>query len=224
MSETTEDTGTQAPPPPPPQRSSQPPPQQHAAQPPPAPSQTRHEQTVAELRAEAASWRVALRQAEAARDAALAAAEDAKTQMESARTSAVEPLQKRLDRASQRMIDTTIQSEMIAMGLVDPDLIALASRMPDRPRVEVNDEFEVTGAKDFAKAFKAWKPDYFRQAGAAAAPSKNEEKKPTPTRTSAGQEPPPSNGSAVVDARKMNKAEYAEFRKQTLAAFRMPQR
>lgn len=221
MSETTEETGTQAPPPPP-QRTSQPPPSQHVAQP-PAPATTRHESTVAELRAEAASWRVALRQAEAARDAAMQAAEDAKAQMESARTSAVEPLQKRLDRASQRMIDTTIQSEMIAMGLVDPDLIALAARMPDRPKVDVNDDFEVTGAKEFAKAFKAWKPDYFRQADATAPTSKREEKKPPPARTSAGQEPPASNGETTLDVRKMDKKDYANWKKELMRSFHGPQ-
>jgi hypothetical protein len=169
---------------------------------------------VAELRAEAASWRVALRTAESARDQALDAAEAARAALEEARTKAVAPLQAKLTRALARTRDTTIESALIAAGLQDADLVALHSKIPDAPEVKVDDDFN------------KWKPDYFKKPAESGGGSNGKERSgggggpPKKEQTGAGGEPPPGTDPPAVNVRTMDKKQYAEYKARTLADFR----
>jgi hypothetical protein len=181
---------------------------------------------VAELRAEAASWRVALRTAESARDQALDAAEAARAALEEARTKAVAPLQAKLTRALARTRDTTIESALIAAGLQDADLVALHSKIPDAPEVKVDDDFNVTGIPELVAAYKKWKPDYFKKPAESGGGSNGKERNgggggpPKKEQTGAGGEPPPGTDPPAVNVRTMDKKQYAEYKARTLADFR----
>lgn len=206
----------------------EPPPRQVQQQPPPAPpapqsSGSRQQDTVADLRAEAAARRIANRELQEKLDDAERRALDAASRLEAAKTSATAPLQARLERANQRLIDATLQSAMVSAGLQDPDLVVLAMRMPNAPKVTVDDEFEVQGAAEMVEAFKKWKPEFFKKAALAAdppAPGRQPAPKPAPASTSGGAEPPPSGGSATVDVRNMDKKTYAAYKAKTLSDMR----
>lgn len=114
-------------------------------------------------------------------------------------------------------MDATIQSHLVAIGLQDIDLIGLASKMPEAPKVELDDNFQVTGAKEFAEAFKKWKPQFFKTAADPKDGKDGKESpKKAPAKTGNGGEPDGGGDPPAVDVSKMNKAEYAAFRAQTL--------
>lgn len=189
-----------------------------AAEPAPSSQAQRAQETAADLRATIAAERVAARQTQASLDAALAEVERTKTLVESARTTALAPLTAKLEKAHTKLIDATLMAKMTAAGLQDPDLVVLAAKMPNAPKITLNDDFEVDGVDAMVDAFKKWKPDFFRAPTAAGAPEPKPATKKEPT--SAGGEPSPSAGNPVLDARKMSKEDYAKFRGEQLASFR----
>jgi hypothetical protein len=201
MSESTPQDPPPSPPPPPPRPPTPPPLPRYEE---PSPQEQPHKRTpadqVAELRAEAAQYRISYRNAQQERDDALEQARQAREQLESEKTKAVAPLQAKLLKASQRAVDFAIQTEMISLGLQDPDLLYLYTKMPDAPKVVVSDDFEVSGAKELAAAFKKWKPDYFKKA--AEEPPPSEGRRRAPPKTSEGNEPAPSEGGGpAIDLR-----------------------
>jgi hypothetical protein len=141
--------------------------------------------------------------------------------VESARTQAVAPLTAKLERANARLIDATLQSHMVAAGLQDPDLIILASRMPNAPKVTLSDDFEVVGAEEMVAAFKKWKPEFFRAPAQQQTPAAQQQSTPArQQQSSAGGEPPPSQGTPTTKVSEMTKEEYAKFKRDTLGGFR----
>lgn len=129
-------------------------------------------------------------------------------QIEAATTTAVQPLQQKLVKAQERAVNLAIRAEMMQLGLQDEDLLHLHTKMPDAPKVEVNDDFEVTGAKELAAAFKKWKPDYFKAASSETPPARGNGRQPAPrpVQTSQGNEPPPVEGDGpAIDLRDKTK-------------------
>lgn len=131
----------------------------------------------------------------------------------------MQPLAAKLAAANSKLVDATLLSAMVAAGLQDPDLVVLASRMPNAPKVSLNDDLEVVGAEEMVAAFKKWKPEFFRVPQQQAKESKEG---PTPPRqqSSAGGEPPPSSGTPNLKVRDMDKKQYAAFKADTLRGFR----
>jgi hypothetical protein len=175
------------------------------------PRQVPRTDTIADVRAEAASYRIAARTAREEADEANRQLEAMRATIENEKTKVTAPLQTKMARLQQRMIDATLASKMVAAGLVDPDLVALASKMPDAPKLALDDNDEVQGVDDMVEKFKKWKPDYFRKAGEAPKQQEQQQKAP-PKQTSAGGEPTPSGQQPSLDVRKMPKAEYAKWK------------
>jgi hypothetical protein len=192
------------------------------AAPPPAAGGGRQD-TIADVRAEAASYRIALREARQELADAKSAAEAALAQLEAAKsgaaTAASKPLEAKLQRAMDRVMSTSLQTAMVAAGLQDPDLIALFDRMPDRPDVKVDDDFNVVGVDKLVEAAKKWKPDYFK---APADPGKTPPKKAAPEKTGEGNDPPASGGAGVVDIKSMDRKAYNTWKNAQLNAMRAP--
>ena len=180
--------------------------------------------TIADVRAEAASYRIAARQAREQAEDAQRALEALRAQHETEKASVTKPLQTKVERLQQRMIDATVTSKMVAAGLVDPDLVALASKMPDAPKLVLDDNDEVQGVDEMVEKFKKWKPDYFKKAepgsGRQQTPTPTPTPTPAPTSTSGGREPPPSGSQPVTDVRKMDKKQYAEWKSAQMATLR----
>lgn len=173
-------------------------------QPEPAPQPQRPardpDDVAAGLRAEAASWRVQAQTAKAERDAAderaRQATEGATRQVEEARTSQATVTNK----IKQRAADAELRAAAASMGIVDTDLIPLI----DRSTITVDDEGNVTGAAEAVTAFKAKKPEFFRQQQ-----QQPPGPGPTPQRTGSFNQPPPPNPNpppATVST--LNAAEY----------------
>ncbi len=225
MSETeTTTTSTPASPPPQPQYQ-QPPPQPQYQQPPhyqappqPTPGKELSKaDQIAELRAEAAQWRISFRQAQDREREAMERMEQLRGEIESTKTKAMAPLQEKLAKATERARQMAINSALIEMGLQDPDLVHLVTKMPDAPEVKISEEFEVSGARELAAAFKKWKPDLFRAPAAEPAP---DAKPRAPARTSAGQEPEPSREAPTTNVKGMNKQEYDKFKQEWMRRLR----
>lgn len=191
----------------------------------------RYNETIADVRAEAAARRV---QANELRDQLKEANEraDALTaQIESAKTTAVAPLTAKLEKAQGRIIDATLAQKMVAAGLQDADLIVLASRMPNAPKVTLDENFEVVGADEMVEAFKKWKPEFFKKkatedaggggGGGGRAPTRAAGGgTPTPTPTGSGGEPTPSGGTGATSVKDMTPEQYKAYKARTLGDFR----
>lgn len=167
--------------------------------------------TIADVRAEAAQYRINARQHKEEADGLRTQLESLRTQHESDKVKVAEPLQAKILKIQQRVIESTLTASLIAAGLVDPDLVALSRTMPDAPKLALDDDDNVTGVADMVAKFKAWKPDYFKVAGAQEPTPKKK-----PTTTGDGGEPPPTGGAPKTNIRDMNKDEYAAFKKAEL--------
>lgn len=174
--------------------------------------------TIADVRAEAASYRIAARQAREQAEDAQRQLENLRAQHETDKVKVTQPLQTKVERLQQKMIDATLASRMVAAGLVDPDLVALASKMPDAPKLTLSDDDEVQGVDDMVEKFKKWKPDYFKKAGDTPAP--RQQQVAPPRTTGSGGEPPPASNQPVTDVRKMDKVTYAKWKSDQLAGMR----
>ena len=195
-------------------------PQQQQTQP-PQQQQSGRPDTIADVRAEAAAHRIAARQHREQAEDLQRQLDALRGTIETEKTNVVKPLSAKVERLQQRMIDATLTSKMVAAGLVDPDLVALAQKMPDAPKLTLSDDDEVQGVDDLVEKFKKWKPDYFRAAGSAPPAPKGAAPAAQPKvaqPTGGGQEPPASGNTPVTDVRKMDKEQYkawksAELRK-----------
>lgn len=200
-----DNTPTPSPPPPPPV--APPPPQQYSPPPPPPPRPTKTEDDyrneLAQTRAEAASHRIAARDAQE---------QLTKTQNELVTAREMAERVKAEERAKSiaRLTNAELGLAGLRSGLQDLDLLALV----DKTGVKVNDDYSVTGADEAIAALKAKKPELFREASA------------PPTRQQSGSNvaPPPTPGgggpSGVENVRGLNKAEYEARRRQELARLR----
>lgn len=181
---------------------------------------------MADLRAEAAAYRIRARDTRVELEEAQRRVVEVEQQLESAKAAAVAPLQTKLGLANQKLIDASVQSAMLTAGLQDPDLVILASRMPNAPKVTLNDDYDVQGASELAEAFKKWKPEFFKKAAASDPPAGQgrtpSRSAPTPPNTSGGGEPPPSAGNGTVSVRGMDKKAYAAWKEQQLRGMRTP--
>ena len=166
----------------------------------------RGQDTVANLRAEAASWRVELRKTEEKARELEARLTESEAKSGKKVEDALRPLQIKIEKYNQRLMDSAVRSELISAGLVDKDLAALVDRIPDAPKVELNDDGEVLHVEKLVAAFKAWKPDYFRASGQPAVA-------PPPRSTGSAQTPPPNTAPPVTKTvSEMTSAEYKAFK------------
>lgn len=175
--------------------------------------------TIADVRAEAAAHRIAARQHREQAEDLQRQLDALRSTIEGEKTKVVQPLTTKVERLQQRMIDATLTSKMVAAGLVDPDLVALATKMPDAPKLTLSDDDEVQGVDDLVEKFKKWKPDYFRAAGSAPPAPKGTTPAAQPKvaqPTGGGQEPPASGNTPVTDVRKMDKDAYKAWKQAEL--------
>lgn len=179
---------------------------QAAATPAPTPTPARSD-TIADVRAEAAQYRISAREHKEAAERANEQLAALKLQHETDKVNVTKPLQSKLEKMQLRVIESTLTSKLVAAGLVDVDLVALSRSMPDAPTLTLNDDGDVVGADDMVAKFKAWKPDYFKAAGADPAPAPKKV-----VVTGAGGEPKPAGGAPKTNVRDMTKEEYRAFK------------
>lgn len=173
----------------------------------PAPTPTSRPDTIADVRAEAAQYRISAREHKEAAERATEQLAALKLTHETDKLNVAKPLQTKLEKLQLRVIESTLTSKLIAAGLVDADLVALTRGMPDAPKLTLDDDDNVVGADDMVAKFKAWKPDYFKAAGADPAPAPKKV-----VVTGAGGEPKPAGGAPKTNVRDMNKDEYRSFK------------
>lgn len=174
--------------------------------PPPAPiaTQAPHrdpESEKAELRAEAASYRISARDAKAEADRLRAEVDSVKAQTQAQIDAAKAPLQQKVEKVNQRILDTELRSSAIQAGLADMDLLPLL----DRSKITVDDDGNVTGVAEAVAEFKKKKPEYFGAAPGVRGATPADPRRQSPPRNDP---PAPRDTPEAVDVRSMTKAQY----------------
>lgn len=196
-----------APPPPPAPAPTPPAPPPAPVPPPPAPAPTpvahrNPEDAVAELRAENAHHRIAARTAKEEAESLRQEVENVKAQTQAQIDAARAPLQQKVEKINQRILDTELRSSALQAGLADIDLLPLL----DRSKVTVDDDGNVTGVAEAVADFKKRKPEYFTGgAGGNRGGQPDNTRRQSPPRNDP---PPPADNPPKTNVRDMNPDEY----------------
>ena len=182
----------------------------------------RRKDTLSDLRAEAAQYRIQAREArEQLASLQQQQAERIEAEKTKAAADALAPLQANFEKLRKQMLNTKVEAALTAAGIKDPDLVSMYARCPEAGEVTIDDDFNIQGLGKMVEAFKAWKPDFFAAPGAPAVPS-GDGSPPAAPRTSAGGEPAPSGATPTMDVRGMGKKEYEAWKQETFKKMRQP--
>lgn len=183
----------------------------------------RAQQTVTELRAEAAAQRVARQQAQERADNLARDLDAAKADVPRLIAEEAAKHTPKITKLHGTLINSELKASAVAAGMTDLDLLGLP--VLDRSKIKVDDDGNVTGVEEALAAFKTKKPEYFKGAstvaGAAAGGSTvagasggstvaggaGGAARPTTTGSSAN--PPPATAAGAVDVKSMTKEQYA---------------
>jgi hypothetical protein len=126
---------------------------------------------------------------------------------------AVTPLKAKETTLNNRIINAELKAEAIAAGLQDPDLLPLI----DRAAVKIGDDGELVGIKEAIDAFKAKKPEYFKQTRGGNPPAPPALPDP---RRGQGNPPPPNPNPPPTNVKELDPKKYGEAKNALLGDLR----
>lgn len=192
----------------------------------------RGEPTKAELRAEAAAYRIEMRKAQEALAEMTKEREAALASVEAKVAEKAKEFEPRLTRLQQRLLQAELKTHAVAAGIEDLDVLPLLEGVTGL-RVTLDDAGDVVGAEAAIAKFKELKPGFFKSAGAgngsAARPAAADGDNPAtgngaaqpPRRpTGSGAAPQPAAGDQIPDAKKMTPEQYNAFKRDRMRALR----
>jgi hypothetical protein len=112
-----------------------------------------------------------------------------------------------------KAMDAEIKAAALAAGLVDPDLVPLISKTG----VTVEADGTIKGIPEAIAAFKTAKPNYFRGASAEPPPPPAP---PAPPRAPGSPAPSPTPHLPLPDIKGMSRADYDKAKRQAIASLR----
>lgn len=181
----------------------------------------------ADLRAEAAGYRIEARKAAEELEKTKKELEETRTGADKRVQEEVGKLTQRVTKMQQRVMDSELKSMAVAAGLEDLDLLPLI----DKSSIKIDDDGNVTGVQEAIDAFKTKKPNYFKTAGSgagadgkkgadAANANTNGAGNEAQRRATGDSKAPPPGKDTPTNVKEMTDEQYAAWKKTNLRAMR----
>ncbi|HTI81750.1 MAG TPA: hypothetical protein VL614_14980 [Acetobacteraceae bacterium] len=187
----------------------------------------RAQQTLAEVRAEAAAQRVARQQAQERADTLARDLETTRADVPRLIAEEAAKHTPKITKLQGTLINAELKAAAVGAGLADLDLLHLPAL--DRSKIKVDDDGNVTGVEEALTEFKAKKPEYFKGASTVAGGGSTVAGgggtvtgaggstvvgggSGRPTVTGSAANPPPATGTGAVDVKGMTKEQYAQYK------------
>lgn len=182
------------------------------------------EQQIADLRAEAAAYRVEGKKSAEAAEAARKDAEKARKDAEKAVEEAKKVGNDTSERFRKRAIDAEVKAQAVASGLEDADLLPLI-RQNFGGEIKMDDEGNITGIDEAIKLAKEKKPSWFKPEGGSGGNNRRSdrgtnEENSNKTPTGSNKTPKPKENVTPKNVKDMDPKEYAAWKRGQVSGLR----